>query len=159
MNFYTSVNRYGNNILYRGFENGQRIDKKIPYMPTLFTNSDKETGWNNLQNQPVMPKTFDTMRDAKEWAQQYEGVDNYPIYGTTNYVTQYITDRFPNDIKFEREKVNVVSLDIEVHSEDEMANSSAVKVKRCKPDGHKSLLLLEACPAVCRLPGRGKTTR
>ena len=118
MNFYTSVNRYGNNILYRGFQDGERIKKKIQYGPTLFHLTDKETGWNNLQNQPVMPKTFDTMRDAKEWAQQYEGVDNYPIYGTTNYVTQYITDRFPNDIKFEREKVNVVSLDIEVHSED-----------------------------------------
>jgi len=118
MNFYTSVNRYGNNILYRGFQDGERIQKKIQYGPTLFHNTDKETGWNNLQNQPVMPKTFDTMRDAREWAQQYEGVDNYPIYGTTNYVTQYITDRFPNDIKFEREKVNVVSLDIEVHSED-----------------------------------------
>ena len=118
MNFYTSVNRYGNNILYRGFQDGERIQKKIQYGPTLFHNTDKETGWNNLQNQPVMPKTFDTMRDAREWAKQYEGVDNYPIYGTTNYVTQYITDRFPNDIKFEREKVNVVSLDIEVHSED-----------------------------------------
>ena len=118
MNFYTSVNRYGNNILYRGFQDGQRIQKKIQYGPTLFHKTDKETGWNNLQNQPVMPKTFDTMREAREWAKQYEGVDNFPIYGTTNYVTQYITDRFPNDIKFEREKVNVVSLDIEVHSED-----------------------------------------
>ena len=118
MNFYTSVNRYGNNILYRGFQDGERIQKKIQYGPTLFHLTDKETGWNNLQNQPVMPKTFDTMRDAREWAKQYEGVDNYPIYGTTNYVTQYITDRFPNDIQFQREKVNVVSLDIEVHSED-----------------------------------------
>ena len=118
MNFYTSVNRYGNNILYRGFQDGQRIKKRIQYGPTLFHNTDKETGWNNLQNQPVMPKTFDTMREAREWAKQYEGVDNFPIYGTTNYVTQYITDRFPNNIKFEREKVNVVSLDIEVHSED-----------------------------------------
>ena len=72
MNFYTSVNRYGNNILYRGFQDGERIKKKIQYGPTLFHLTDKETGWNNLQNQPVMPKTFDTMRDAKEWAQQYE---------------------------------------------------------------------------------------
>ena len=118
MNFYTSVNRYGNNILYRGFQDGKRIQKKVQYGPTLFHLTEKETGWNNLQNQPVMPRNFDTMRDARDWAKQYDGVDNYPIYGTTNYVTQYITDRFPNDIKFEREKVNVVSLDIEVHSED-----------------------------------------
>ena len=118
MNFYTSVNRYGNNILYRGFEDGKRIDKKIPYMPTLFIPTNKETGWNTLQNNPVQPVTFDTMRDARDFIKKYEGVDNFPIYGTTNYVNQFLTDRFPNEIKFDREKVNVTSLDIEVHSED-----------------------------------------
>ena len=118
MNFYTSVNRYGNNILYRGFEDGQRIDKKIPYMPTLFVPTDKETGWSNLQNQPVQPITFDTMRDAGDFIKKYDGVDNFPIYGTTNYVNQFVTDRFPGEIKFDRDKINVTSIDIEVHSED-----------------------------------------
>ena len=118
MNFYTSVNRYGNNILYRGFENGKRINKKIPYMPTLFVPTDKETGWNNLQNQPVQPMTFDTMREAGDFIKRHDGIDNFPIYGTTNYVNQFVTDQFPDDIKFERDKVNVTSLDIEVHSED-----------------------------------------
>ena len=118
MNFYTSVNRYGNNILYRGYEDGKRISKKIPYTPTLFVPTDKETGWNNLQNQPVQPMNFDTMRDAGDFIKKYDKVDNFPIYGTTNYVTQYVTDRFPNEISFDRSKVNVTSLDIEVHSED-----------------------------------------
>ena len=118
MNFYTSVNRYGNNILYRGFEDGKRIEKKIPYMPTLFIPSTKETGWFNLQNQPVQPVTLDSMRDARDFIAKYDGVDNFPVYGTTNYVTQYITDRFPGEVKFEREKINVTSIDIEVHSED-----------------------------------------
>ena len=118
MNFYTSVSRYGNNILYRGFEDGKRIDKRIPYMPTLFVPTDKETGWNNLQNQPVQPMTFDTMRDAGDFIKRHEGIDNFPIYGTTNYVNQFVTDRFPNEIKFDRDKVNVTSIDIEVHSED-----------------------------------------
>ena len=118
MNFYTSVNRYGNNILYRGFEDGKRISKKIPYMPTLFVNTDKETGWNNLHNQPVLPVTFDTMKEAGDFIKRYEGVDNFPVYGTTNYVNQFVTDRFPGEIKFDRDKINVTSLDIEVHSED-----------------------------------------
>ena len=62
--------------------------------------------------------TFDTMRDARDFIKKYEGVDNFPIYGTTNYINQFLTDRFPNEIKFDRDKVNVTSLDIEVHSED-----------------------------------------
>ena len=118
MNFYTSVNRYGNNILYRGVEGGERVAKKVPFMPTLFVNSSHETGWFNLQNQPVMPKTFDTMRDARDFMKQYEGVDNFPVYGTTNYVTQFINDRFPEAPKFERDKVNVTTIDIEVASDD-----------------------------------------
>ena len=118
MNFYTSVNRYGNSILYRGIEAGERVAKKVKYMPTLFVNTTHETGWYNLQNQPVLPKTFDTMRDAKDFMKQYEGVDNYTVYGTTNYVTQYINDRFPEAPKFDRDKVNVTSIDIEVASDE-----------------------------------------
>ena len=87
-------------------------------MPTLFVPTDKETGWNNLQNNPVQPITFDTMREAGDFIKKYDGVDNFPVYGTTNYVNQFVTDRFPNEIKFDRDKVNVTSLDIEVHSED-----------------------------------------
>ena len=29
MNFYTNVSRYGNMLLYRGIENGKRVQKKI----------------------------------------------------------------------------------------------------------------------------------
>jgi len=118
MNFYTSVNRYGNNILYRGFENGERIEKKIQYSPTLFIPTNKDTGWKTLQNNPVQPVNFDTMRDAKDFIKKYEGVDNFPIYGTTNYINQFLTDRFPEEINFDRERVNVSSIDIEVHSEE-----------------------------------------
>ena len=31
MNFYTNVSRYGNMLLYRGIENGKRVQKKIKY--------------------------------------------------------------------------------------------------------------------------------
>ena len=118
MNFYTSVNRYGNNILYRGFEDGKRVARKIPYMPTLFTNTDKETGWYNLQGDPVLPHTFDTMRDARDFVKKYEGVDNFPIYGTTNYITQFIADRFPGEVNFDISKVNITYIDIEVASDE-----------------------------------------
>lgn len=118
MNFYTSVNRYGNNILYRGFEDGKRISKKIPYQPTLFEPVHYETGWKTLNNLPVKPHVFDNMRDAGDYIKKYDGVDNKPIYGTTNFVTQYITDRFPEQPNFDREKINITSVDIEVYSED-----------------------------------------
>jgi len=160
MNFYTSVNRYGNNILYRGFEDGKRIDKKIPYTPTLFIPTNKETGWNTLQNNPVQPVTFDTMRDARDFIKKYDGVDNFPIYGTTNYVNQFLTDRFPGDIKFDREKVNVTSLDIEVHSEDGfpfVANAAhpvtAITMKSNQSDTYYVWGLKDYDPDKCPIEG------
>jgi DNA polymerase elongation subunit (family B) len=117
LDFYTSVNRYGNDILLRGFKHGKRISEKIRFMPTLYTPTDKDTGWKTLSGQNVMPRGFDTMRDAGDFMKQYEGVDNVTVYGTTNYVTQFITEHYSKDIKFDRDKINVTTLDIEVASD------------------------------------------
>lgn len=118
MDFYTSVNRYGNNILLRGFQHGERVAKKIPFSPTLFVNSAKDVGWKTLDGTLVMPKSFESMRDAGEYIRQYEGVENYPVYGTTNYVTQFITEFYPNNLTFDRDKIHVATVDIEVASDD-----------------------------------------
>lgn len=118
MNFYTSISRHGNNILYRGVERGEKVAKKIQFMPTLFVPSPRETGWKTLTGMSVLPKTFDTMRDAGDYIKQFEDVENVSIYGTTNYVTQFITENFPKEIKFDRSMINVTSIDIEVASDD-----------------------------------------
>ena len=120
MNFYTSVNRYGNNILYRGIEDGKKVAKKIPYMPTLYVNTTHETGWYNLQGDPVLPKSFDTMRDASNYMKTYGEVDGMTIYGTTNYITQFIADRFTpeKELKFDQKQVNITYIDIEVASDE-----------------------------------------
>ena len=117
MDFYTSVNRYGNDILLRGFKQGKRIAQKIRFMPTLYTPTEKDTGWKTLTGQNVMPRGFDTMRDAADFMKQYDGVDNVTVFGTTNYITQFITENWPKEIKFERDKINVTTLDIEVASD------------------------------------------
>ena len=69
MKFYTSVSRYGNNLLYRGYDNGKKIQKRIKYKPTYFVSTNKSTGWKSLDGVNVAPIQFDSMRDAKEWLQ------------------------------------------------------------------------------------------
>ena len=118
MNFYTSVNRYGNSILYRGFEDGERVARKVTYSPTLFVSSQHETGWFSINGDPVLPKMFDTMRDATDYLKMFDEVDGTTVYGTNNYICQFINDRFPNEVKFDRTKVNVTTIDIEVASDD-----------------------------------------
>ena len=119
MSFYTNVARYGNSILYRGYnDNGSPIQKKIKFSPTLYTHSDKPTGQIALDGTHVLPINFDTMRDAKEFVDKYKDVDNFKVYGNTNYVAQFIQDRFPGVIKHITHHVNVANIDIEVASDD-----------------------------------------
>ena len=118
MKFYTSVNRYGNNILLRGVEKGKRVSKKIPYQPTLYINTDKPTEWSNISGHPVAPIKFDSMKDAGEFIKQYDEVSNFTVYGTTNYINQFVTEYYPADLTFDRSAINVTTIDIEVASDE-----------------------------------------
>ena len=120
MKFYTSVVRYGNNILFRGYRNdGKKVQAKIPFKPTLYVQSNRrESGWKGIDGALVEPMKFDTMREATDFMKRYEGVDNFKIYGMNNYVTQFITEEFPNDIEFNREWIDTCTIDIEVASDD-----------------------------------------
>ena len=120
MSFYTSVNRYGNSILYCGYnDSGVRIEKRIPFKPTLFLKSqDSNTEWKTLNGLPVRPMQFQSMGDASNFIKQYEGVEEFTVYGNTNYIHQYITETFPDDIPWQPQHINVVNFDIEVMSDD-----------------------------------------
>lgn len=56
------------------------------------------------------------MRDCKEFMDKYADVDNFTVYGTTNYVHQFISDAFPKTIKYDRTRINICTIDIEVAS-------------------------------------------
>jgi DNA polymerase elongation subunit (family B) len=116
-NFYTNVSRYGNMLLYRGIENGQRVQKKIKYKPTLFVATTKATKWKSLDGRPVAPLQFESMRDAKDWIQQNKNVSGRHIYGNTKYQATLVNDLFPGQIEFDRSKINVTTIDIEVQSD------------------------------------------
>ena len=112
--FYTSVVRYGNSMLYRGYDaSGKRVIKKETFSPKFYVPAQKATGWSGLDEAPVGAVEMPTMREAKAWLEQYKDVGGFNIYGTTNYIHQYITEKFPREIEFNRDAVNVMSLDIE----------------------------------------------
>ena len=118
MKFYTNVVRAGNKILYRGYESGSRVERRIPYTPTLFVESNRASGkFKTLYGKAVEPMQFGSMSEASDFMKQYENVPNFSVHGQTNYVTQFIGDTFPNDIKFDRDLINVLTIDIEVASD------------------------------------------
>lgn len=118
MKFYTNVSRLGDNILYRGFENGKRIEERIPFQPVLFVESKNSTGkYKTLQGVSVEPVQLDSMREAKQFLERYKHVEGFGVHGQTNYVSQFISNRFPNDIKFNQDQINIATIDIEVASD------------------------------------------
>ena len=118
MNFYTNVTRYGNSLLYIGYKGGQRVKQRIPFKPKLYvTTSKPSTGWQTLDNTLVEPIEFDSMKDATDFTKRYEEVDNFEVYGMNNYVSQFIAQKYPEDIKFNRDDISVTTIDIECQSD------------------------------------------
>ena len=117
MQFYTSISRYGNSLLYRGYEDGKRVKRKIAFKPTLYVKGKGNSKYNALDGTNVDAIKLDSMREAKEFIEKYEGIDNFKIYGNTNYIAQFIAETFPGEIKFERNKIRIHNIDIEVASD------------------------------------------
>jgi len=117
-NFYTNVTRYKSFILYRGIENGKKVQRKSKYGPTLFVTTPNPTKWKSIDGKPVAPITFESMWDCKQWVDENKSISGRSIFGNTKHVAGFINDYFPGDIEFDRNLINVTSLDIEVASDD-----------------------------------------
>ena len=124
MDFYTNVVQWGNNLLVRGVQNGQRTNFKVDYSPTLFVPVMKQTGWKTLDNKDVMPYKFDSIKDSKEFLQKYESQPHL-VFGYDRYAYTYISDTFPNQVDWNIEKLLVVTIDIEVECENGFPNPEA----------------------------------
>lgn len=116
--FYTNVRSWGNNILYRGVKNGKRVKMKIEYEPSLYLPSKKPTQFKTLNGEFLEQKKFDSMRDAKDYIKQFEGVSNAStIYGNTRYEYAFIGDQHNGMIDWDQDNILIGIIDIEVGSE------------------------------------------
>ena len=58
------------------------------------------------------------MRSANEYVTANKAVGGKKIYGNTKYIPAFINDYYPGNIEFDRNKINVTTIDIEVASDD-----------------------------------------
>jgi len=117
MNYYTNISVQGNNVLYRGVNNGRRVNKKIEYSPTLFLPTNKTTPWRTLFGEKLEAKRFETIREARDFVKSYEDVTNFKIYGNDRYEYAFIADEHRGPIDWDIDKLSIVIIDIEVGSE------------------------------------------
>jgi DNA polymerase elongation subunit (family B) len=108
----------GNQFLVRGYENGEHFMIREKFSPTLFVPSKKKTKYQTLQGHYVEPVQPGYVRDCREFISKYENVEGFKICGNERYIYQYISDKYSEDeIKFDISKIKLVTLDIEVASE------------------------------------------
>lgn len=115
LEFYTSVSRFGNAILYRGYDlNGKRIQERVRFKPILYLQStNSNTSWHSLYGDCLEPLSFDSMSECKEFIQTYKDVQTYKIFGNDRHIISFIQRKFPRKIVFERDNIDVLYLDIE----------------------------------------------
>ena len=117
MLFYTNVFARGNYIYFRGFKDGKRVNQKIPFQPTFYVRSPKETGFKTLWGENLDKVKFSSINEAKDFVKQYKDVSNFPIYGNYNYAYQFISKLFPETIEFDISLMNILTIDIETTTE------------------------------------------
>jgi DNA polymerase elongation subunit (family B) len=118
MNFYTNAFQLGNHIFVRGIENGRRFKNKVEYSPYLFISSKKkESEYKTLSGKPVDKMSFGNITDAKEFLKTYENISGMDIYGLESFLYTYLNDTYPEEIVYDKNKINIGSLDIEVESD------------------------------------------
>jgi len=107
-------------MLYRGYnQHGKRIYRKDnEFKPVFYTQTKAHTEWSGLDGVPIAPVEQPNMREAKHWLEANKDVAGRKIYGNRNYIHQYITQRFPRDIEFKRECIDVGTFDIETEYDD-----------------------------------------
>ena len=115
--FYTNVQVYGSKILFRGIDNGRKVRLKADYHPTLFVSSPKPTKFTTVTGEYVSEINPGTIRDCRDFVKQYEDIDNFKLYGMQRYEYCFISDRFPDEVDWDKKLINICNIDIEVGSE------------------------------------------
>ena len=115
MEFYTNVHRRGNLVYIRGYRNGKRFSEPHEYRPSFFIPTNADSPYRTLDGETVGLVQPGSIRECREWLNQYKNVDNFKVYGSDFHQYTCLNEKFGND--YDREYIRVANIDIEVESE------------------------------------------
>jgi len=110
--FYTNVDLVRNEILLRGYQNGKRIQERLPYRPYLFL-PKKDGPYKTLDGISVDKIEFESASEARDFIKKYSEVSNFSWYGLNNFLYTFIYDEYQGEIDYDPSLISVVSIDIE----------------------------------------------
>lgn len=121
---YTSVENFRGKLLYRGYENGRRIQQRANFRPTLYVPSNKPTGWQALDGTSVVPRPQESIRASRDFIEKYKGMPNFNVYGNIPPQYDFLNRAFPGTIDYNADLIRVGYLDIEVETRNGFAEPS-----------------------------------
>jgi len=105
-------------MLVRGYENGYHYSRKIEFFPTLYVSSKNlESKWRTLDGAVVDEIKPGTVKETRDFVDRYKDVSGFQVYGNTNYIHQYLSDNYKNDIQWDMDVIKVATIDIETATE------------------------------------------
>jgi DNA polymerase elongation subunit (family B) len=119
-NFYTSICLLGDDILFRGYEHGERVQYREKSRPVLFLvpqAQQKKSKYKTLDNRNAFPKQFDGAREAREFIKTYDGAVGLDVHGYERFVYQHIAQKYPGEIDYDMSQMQIWTIDIEVACE------------------------------------------
>ena len=123
MKFYSNVFLTGDKILYVGYEDGQRVQYEQNFSPVLFAQCNKKTEYKTLEGSYAQKLEFDSVKDARQFIDEYKQVENFKIYGNDRFLYQYISTEFPEErIEYDATQLKIYTIDIETSSENGFPN-------------------------------------
>lgn len=139
MDFYTHacLDQRRENILLRGYANGERTTHSVPFKPYVFLPNRTGTATHHsLKGVPLARLDFENSRECEQYLLRYADVDNFKPYGihvlrrniddsgntrwradTSLGVYAYLNDTFPN-IEYDASLIKVMNIDIEVAADE-----------------------------------------
>ena len=122
--FYINVLQRGNALLVREIKDGVRIKYKVRYEPTLYVPVQKKTNTLTLDGQFVSPYKLTGISKAKDFLDQYEDQPEL-VYGLERFHYTWIADNYKGEVDWDFQKLNILSLDIEVRCDNGFPDPAA----------------------------------
>lgn len=117
MSYYTKVEQIGNRIFHRYVDdNGKSKSEIIKEFPLqLFVKkrpqNKTEAKTVSLMGDPLIPIDFGNIADAREFVKEYQ--ETQDIFGQTQFLYQFIANRYKETISFDFSKIKILVIDME----------------------------------------------
>ena len=114
--YFLSCERVGDKIYERYIDDaGQEQERYVEYTPTLFHHAapGMVTNYKDIYGKPCIAKKFPSMNEANKWRKKM-GEMGQEALGMDDFIISYLSDTYKGEIRYDRNKIRVAWVDIEV---------------------------------------------